>query len=89
MTEHKTSEGLVPGFWDIATSKRVVTRAARVAILVGIALAIINHGDRLLHGDIDTTSALKILLTFCVPYSVSTYSSVLATREYAAMQKPT
>ncbi|WP_205737681.1 nitrate/nitrite transporter NrtS [Granulosicoccus antarcticus] len=57
-------------------------RALRVSILVGVVLATINHGDRLLAGDIDVSIMFKILLTFCVPYSVSTYSSVLAIREF-------
>lgn len=69
------------GFWQIALSKPVVKRAMRIAIVVGTILAAINHGDRLLLGDVDFNAALKILLTFCVPYSVSTYSSVLAIRE--------
>ena len=71
------------GFWQIARSRPVVTRAFRVAIVVGIVLAAINHGDKIIHGDLDIESFLKILLTFCVPYSVSTYSSVLAVREFA------
>jgi|Cruoilmetagenom7_1024161.scaffolds.fasta_scaffold12115_3 hypothetical protein len=87
MSDPGGSAVCVPGFWEIACNRRVVQRAARVAILVGIVLAVINHGDRILQGDIDTTAALKILMTFCVPYSVSTYSSVLATREYATIAK--
>jgi hypothetical protein len=71
------------GFWDIALARPVVVRAARVATIVGIVLATINHGDRLLQGDLDLGVTLKILLTFCVPYSVSTYSSVLAIREFS------
>ena len=59
----------------------MVRRATRVALIVGIILAAINHGDRLLQGDIDLNAALKIALTFCVPYAVSTYSAVAAIRE--------
>jgi Mg/Co/Ni transporter MgtE len=70
------------GFWQIAFSQSVIKRALRVAILVGLVLAIINHGDRLLIGDIDEGLVLKILLTFFIPYSVSTYSSVFAIREF-------
>lgn len=69
-------------FWQIARSPAVMKRAFRVAVIVGIVLATINHGDRIMAGTLDTTSILKILLTFCVPYSVSTYSSVLAVREF-------
>ena len=76
-----------PGFWQIATSRAVAKRASRVAILVGFVLAAINHGDRIMQGDVDLAMTVKILLTFCVPYSVSTYSSVLAVREYAALRQ--
>lgn len=72
------------GFWEIACSRRVVRRAARVAVIVGLVLAVINHGDSLLHADADLATAIKMVLTFIVPYSVSTYSSVLAIREFGA-----
>lgn len=67
--------------WQIAVSAPVVERAARIATVAGIVLAAIKHGDSLLQGDINPSTTLKILLSFCVPYSVSTYSSVLAVRE--------
>lgn len=70
------------GYWQIARSRPVVKRAFRVSLVVGIVLAAINHGDRIAQGNLDAGAFLKILLTFCVPYSVSTYSSVLAVREF-------
>ena len=70
-----------PSFWQIALSRPVVRRATRVALIVGVILAAINHGDRILRGEIDVGAAFKIALTFCVPYAVSTYSAVLAIRE--------
>lgn len=57
-------------------------RAARIALIVGVVLATINHGDRILHLDVDLGTAIRIAVTFCVPYVVSTYSSVLSIREY-------
>ncbi len=71
------------GFWEIALSASVVKRALRVALLVGVVLALINHGDALMTGQLNLEITLKILLTFCVPYSVSTYSSVRAVREFS------
>lgn len=68
----------VTGFWQIATERSVVLRALRIALVVGILLALINHGDRLLTGSFDMGAVLKIILTFLVPYCVSTYSSVRA-----------
>ncbi|SOH94911.1 hypothetical protein SAMN06273572_10662 [Monaibacterium marinum] len=77
MTQHAPSDS-----WQIARSKPVVKRAARIALIVGSILAIINHGHRLITLDVDLPMVLRIALTFCVPYAVSTYSSVLALREY-------
>lgn len=76
-----------PGFWAHATNKMVVKRAARIALVVGTILALINHGDRMMLGSFDFQALMKILLTYCVPYSVSTYSSVLAIRENSITQR--
>ena len=72
---------MAQGFWQIATNKLVVKRATRIALIVGTILAIINHGDRMLFGDMTMGSAFKIVLTYFVPYSVSTYSAVQSIRE--------
>ena len=53
-------------------------RAAKTAVFVGVILIAINHGDALLAGNIDPARLAKMLLTFVVPYSVSTYASVKA-----------
>lgn len=58
----------------------MVARALRTALLVGTVLIVINHGDALLALDLDVTRVLKMILTVCVPYCVSTYSSVGALR---------
>lgn len=70
-----------PTFWQIATDRSVVTRAARIALVVGTVIALINHGDRMMGGAMDGIAWLKCALTFLVPYSVSTYSSVMAVRD--------
>ncbi|MAK69427.1 MAG: nitrate/nitrite transporter NrtS [Pseudomonadota bacterium] len=51
-------------------------RAFKVAIVVGCILATINHGDAIFAHAMTTSSWLKVLLTFCVPYCVSWYSAV-------------
>lgn len=55
-------------------------RALRTMAVVGTILIAINHGDALLHGQIDATRLFKIGLTLLVPYGVSTTSSVAALR---------
>ena len=56
-------------------------RAAIIALIVGHVLAVINHGDRILAGTMTMLDWCKVGLTFLVPYTVSTISSVLALRE--------
>jgi hypothetical protein len=65
-------------FLNLAWRVDVRSRAIKVAIVVGTILAAINQGDALLTGMISSTQWLQIALTYCVPYSVSTYSSVKA-----------
>lgn len=61
---------------ELARRPDIVRRSARVALLVGTLLAIINHGGRLLDLDVDAEVAIKIFLTYLVPYCVSTWASV-------------
>lgn len=70
-----------PTAWQIATDGTVIKRATKIALVVGIVIAVINHGDRMAAGQMDASAWLKCALTFLVPYSVSTYSSVMAVRE--------
>lgn len=67
----------------IATERSVVRRALRTMLVVGAILIAINHGDALLHGQIDAARAFRIALTLLVPYAVSTTSSVAAIRTRA------
>ena len=70
---------------ELARRPDIVKRSTRVALVVGTLLAIINHGARLLDLDVDAEIALKIGLTYLVPYCVSTWASVqTASREQAS-----
>ena len=76
---------MASGRWlSFALRRDVVARSTRVALLVGTILALINHGGRLLAMDLDGEAALKILLTYLVPYCVSTWASVQALRAAGA-----
>jgi len=55
-------------------------RALRVALIVGVVLFAINRLDIVLRGEVTPTVVAKMVLTFLVPYSVSTYSSLQASR---------
>ena len=55
-------------------------RAVRVALVVGTVLFAINQLDVVLRGEVTPIVAAKILLTFAVPYAVSTYSALQVSR---------
>ena len=66
------------GFMDVARQRHVVMNALRISLIVGTALALINHGDAVLRGSVETEQVVKLLLTYMVPYCVATYSAVKA-----------
>ncbi|MGB0785538.1 MAG: nitrate/nitrite transporter NrtS [Alphaproteobacteria bacterium] len=74
------SENKQSFFW-VARQPSVVWRAIKISAIVGLILAVINHGDKLITLSLTSIDLIKILLTFGVPYCVSTFSSVLAIRE--------
>lgn len=68
--------------WRLARRADVVKRALITGILVGGILTLINQGDAILSGSLTASGLIKIALTACVPYCVSTYSSVAAMLQY-------
>jgi len=68
-------------WFRLARSRSVVRRALKYAAGVGTVLIAINHGDALVRGDISSSRLARMLLTVCVPYLVSTASSVGAMRD--------
>lgn len=71
-------------FFNIACSRAVVVRACKVAMLVGTMLALINHSEKIINLSFSTQDWFKILLTYLVPYGVSTWSAVGAIKSNAA-----
>ena len=51
-------------------------KAFFTALVVGTILTLINHGDLLIAGD--APPALKVMLTYCVPYCVTTWARLPA-----------
>lgn len=64
-------------YFKEAFSQLVLKRALRVALIVGVILNLINQGESIFSGFKDFHLP-QFLLTFLVPYLVSTYSSVLS-----------
>ena len=59
-------------------SKQVFPRAIKVALLVGTLLALINHGDKIFSLSLTNQDYIKLILTYLVPYAVSSWSAVSA-----------
>lgn len=76
------------GFFSLALSRRVLPKAIKVTLIVGTLLAFINHGENILSMSLNRDSVLKILLTYLVPYCVSTWSAVSALKGSAPKKAP-
>ena len=61
---------------QLALSKAVVKRSIIVALVVGTILNLINQGDSIISGG--DISIAKALLTYMVPFCVSTYGAFCA-----------
>ena len=68
-------------FFNIALSAEVLPRAIKVALVVGTLLAAINHADALVDGTFALKNFIQVVLSYLVPYGVSTYSSVGAIQQ--------
>jgi hypothetical protein len=55
--------------------------ALKLALVVGTILALINHGQTILTGHLTFDQLIPMLITYCVPFSVSIYSQVQGKRE--------
>ncbi len=64
----------MPLWLQCALDRRTVITAFKLAVVVGTLLVIINQGDAVF-GDAHL-SWVKLVLTYMVPYGVSTYTSV-------------
>ena len=65
-------------WFRVAMRRDVVMRGLKVGLIVGTILTAINHGDAMLNGALLPSATWKILLTYLVPYCVSTYAGVEA-----------
>ena len=65
-------------FVRCALKRSTVLRALGVAAVITPILVGVNQWDRMASGALDVRFLVKVALTFCVPYLVSTYSSARA-----------
>ena len=67
----------------------MVRRSALIALCVGSAIILLNHGDVLLARAITPRVMVKMLVTPCVPFCVSFYGAYAAYRQALAEQRHT
>ena len=63
-----------PNCLQLALGDGTPKKAMMTAIVVGTILTTINHGDVILKGE--SLNYLKIILTYCVPYCVTTWGAI-------------
>lgn len=67
---------------DIVADGEVFAKALKIAFVVGTVLNLINQGDVLLSLQMQDLVWGKLLLTYCVPFLVSTYTAVTIGLEF-------
>ena len=60
---------------ELALGDGTPKKAFLTALVVGTILTTINHGDNIIAGEFPPL--IKVLLTYCVPYCVTTWGSIL------------
>ena len=63
-----------PDFFLLAFGDGSPKKALMTALVVGTILTTINHGDVILRGE--SINYFKILLTYCVPFCVTTWGAI-------------
>ncbi|HEX9583118.1 MAG TPA: nitrate/nitrite transporter NrtS [Gammaproteobacteria bacterium] len=77
MNSGKSEVWIAINRWCRAARRRdVAGRSTRVALIVGTILVAVNYTDRWLDGSLGQIDYVKMLLTYLVPYCVSTWVSV-------------
>ncbi|MDC0583509.1 nitrate/nitrite transporter NrtS [Paracoccaceae bacterium] len=70
---------------DIAFSNGTAKKALLTACVVDTILTAINHGDDIVAGQFPPP--LKVFLTYCVPFCVTTWGSYLGKKNQIIKQK--
>lgn len=69
-----------PQTWAVVTHRAHLIRTVRIALVVGSVLFVINQLDVVLSGRAGAGTYLKVALTYLVPFCVSNYGILIATR---------
>ncbi len=75
MVSNSTTQSLEPSLGQLIFGDGTPLKSLLTALVVGTILTIINHGDVILAGD--WPPFLKVFLTYCTPYCVTTWGAVI------------
>lgn len=78
MTTTEVSTPQPPSVSQMMFGDGTPKKALLTALVVGTILTAINHGDTILMGE--WPPVLKVVLTYCVPYCVTTWGAVTGKR---------
>lgn len=67
--------------WRVITYRRHLRTSLMTSVIVGSILFVINQLDIVLSGDAGVSVAIKIALTYCVPFCVTNVGILAATRQ--------
>jgi hypothetical protein len=73
-------------FLALMMERACVIRALKVSILVGTVLALINHSTSIFYGTMGAGELLQVIVTYAVPFTVSSYSSAAQERYLRSLQ---
>ena len=74
-------------FAKVACTSKVVKKAIGISLIVGSLLNLINQGDALIGLQFETLNIFKLLFTYLVPYTVTTYTAVSMHLEFNIGQR--
>lgn len=63
-------------YFSILCDQELIIKSLKIALVVGTLLNIINQGDTLFALDFGNIDYIKTLLTYMVPFMVSSYTAV-------------
>jgi hypothetical protein len=66
--------------------RKHLRRTARIALVVGTILTLINQGDVIIRGEATAITWIKVALNYCVPFIVSNLGLLAGKRAEAERQ---
>jgi hypothetical protein len=72
---------------NIASSKPLLVKALKIALVVGIILNFINQGNLIVNADVEHINFIKMALTFTVPFCVSMYTAITMKIKFSVGEK--